>query len=49
MVGDSPVVVNADNNITIKGTVFRGTAALWELLTIKNVNTELIKKDDIKT
>jgi len=29
MVGDSPVFIDPDNNITIKGTAFRGTEELW--------------------
>ena len=48
MIGDSPVIVDPDGNITIKRTVFRGTEGLWELLTRKNVNTEVIKKNDLK-
>jgi len=46
--GDSPVFINTDN-FTIKGTVFRGTEGLWELLTRRNVNRQIIGKDDIKT
>jgi len=37
MIGDSPVFRDTDDNVTIKGTVFRGTEELWELLTRKNV------------
>jgi len=48
MIGNSPVVIDTDGNITIKGTVFRGTDGLWELLKRKNVNTELIYNDDLK-
>jgi len=33
----------------LRGTAFRGTEGLWELLTRKNVNTELIGKEDLKT
>jgi len=29
--------------------VFKGSKGLWELLTRKNVNTEFITKDDLKT
>jgi len=36
-------------NITIKGTVFRGTVGLWELLTRKKVNTQLIVKEALET
>ena len=49
MIGDSPVVIDTDDNITFKGRVFRGTLGLWELLRRKNVNAQLIGKDDLKT
>jgi len=49
MIGDSPVFMDPDDNITFKGTVFRGTEWLWELLTRMNVNTQLIGKEDLKT
>ena len=49
MIGYSPVVIDPDDNMKIKGTAFRGTEGLWELLTRKNVNTELNNKADLKT
>ena len=49
MIGDPPVDIDTDGNITIKGSVFRGTEGLLELLTRKNVNTECINKDNLKT
>ena len=49
MIGDSPVFIDPDANLTIKGTVFRGTEELGELLTHKNGNTQLIGKEDLKT
>jgi len=49
MIGDSPVFLDPDDNVTIKGTVFRGTEGLWVLLTRKNVNTQLIGKEDLMT
>jgi len=49
MIGDSPVFMNPDANLTIKGRVFRGTVGLWELLTRKNVNTQLVGKEELKT
>ena len=48
MIGDLPVFLDPDANLTIKGTVFRGTERLWELLTRKDVNTQLIGKEDLK-
>jgi len=47
MIGDSPGFIDPDANLTIKGTVFRGSEGLWELLTRKNVNTQLVGKEDI--
>ena len=41
--------IDTDDNITINWTVFIGTDGLWELLTRKNVNTQLIGKEDLKT
>ena len=41
--------IDPDDNFTIKGTAFRGTEGLWELLTRKNVNTKVVNKGDLKT
>jgi len=49
MIGDSPAMVDTSGDITIKDRVFRGTKALWELLTRKNVNREVVTKDDLKS
>ena len=49
MIGDSPVFIDPDANLTIKGTVLRGTESLWDLVTRKNVNTQLIGKQKLKT
>jgi len=49
MTGDYPVFIDPDANLTIKGTAFRSTVGLWELLTRKNMNTQLIGKEDLKT
>jgi len=49
MIGDSPVLVDTSGDITIKGRVFEGSKGLWELLTHKYVNTEIITKDDLKS
>jgi len=48
MFGDSSVFIDPEANLTIKRTVFRGTERLWELLTCKNVNTQLVGKEDLK-
>jgi len=47
MIGDSAVLIDPDD-ITNKGTVFRETEGLWELLTRKNVNTQLVGEEDLK-
>jgi hypothetical protein len=39
-IGDSPVLVDQDGDITVKENEFRGSEGLWELLTRKNVNKE---------
>jgi len=49
MLGDSQVLVDTSGDITIKDRSFRGTKGLWELLTRKNVNTETVTKDDLKS
>ena len=49
MIGYSSVFKDLDDNITIKGKEFRVTEWLWELLTRKNVNKQLIGKKDLKT
>ena len=48
MIGDSPIVIDSDGDITINERVFKGSTGLWELLMCKNVNTEFITKDDPK-
>jgi len=48
MIGDSPVFIDPDDNIKIKGTAFRGTEGLWELLTHKKVNRKLIGKEYLR-
>ena len=41
--------INPDANLTIKVTLFRYTEWLCELLTRKNMNTQLVGKEDMKT
>jgi hypothetical protein len=47
-IGDSPVLVDLDGNITIKENEFRDSEGLWELLTRKNVNKEHVTSDDLR-
>jgi hypothetical protein len=49
MIGDSPMYVDTDGNMTIKNTQFKGTEGLWELLRRKNVNMEHVSKTDFGT
>jgi len=49
MIGDSQVLVDTSGDITIKERLFSSTKGLWELLTPKNVNTEAVTKDDLKS
>jgi len=49
MISDSKVLVDTSGDITIKDRVFKGSKGLWELLSRKNVNTEIITKDDKKS
>jgi len=49
MIGDSPELIDTSGDIMINDRVFKGSKGLWELLTRKNVNTEVITKDDMKS
>jgi len=49
MIGDSPRVVDTSGDFTVKDRVFKGSKILWELLTRKNVNTEVITQGDLKS
>ena len=48
MIGDSPLTVDNDSDVTIKGKCFRGTQGLWELLTCRKVQLDIITTDDLK-
>ena len=47
MIGDVPITVHENGDPSIGATRFRGTRDLWELLTRKNVNSEVITKSDL--
>jgi len=49
MIGDSHVLVDTSGDVTVKDRVFKGLKGMWELLTRKNVNTEVITRDDLKS
>ena len=46
-IGDSPVLVDQDGDIRMKENEFRSSEGLWELLTRKNVNKELVTSDEL--
>ena len=48
MIGDSPLTVDDDSDVTIKGKHFRGTESLWELLKRRKVQWDIITTDDLK-
>jgi hypothetical protein len=37
MIGDSPVTVDEDGDVTVSGVTYEGTDGLWELLTKNKV------------
>ena len=47
-IGDSPMLVDQDGDITIKEKEFRGSERLWELLKRKNVNKEHVTSDVLR-
>ena len=47
MIGATPITVHAKGDLTIGGTRYKGTRGLWELLTRKNVNNDVITKSDL--
>ena len=48
LIGNAAVIADEKGDITIGWTRFRGTRVLWELLTCKNVNSDVIKNSDLK-
>ena len=48
MIGSAAVVADEKGDISIGGTLFKGTRGLWELLTRKYVNSDLITESDMK-
>jgi hypothetical protein len=48
MIGDAPLTVDRESNITIYGKGYRGIRGLWELLTHKKVNKEIVSTQDMK-
>jgi len=49
MIGDLQIMVDTSGDFTIKDRVFKGSKGLWELLTRKKRNPEIIIKDDLKS
>ena len=48
MMGNSDVIADEKGDITIGGKRFRGKKGLWELLSRKNVNSDVITNSDLK-
>ena len=48
MIGNSAVSVDETSDVTINRKRFRGTEGLWELLTIKNVDRDVITTSELK-
>ena len=48
MIGNSDVIADAKGDITIEEKRFRCTRGLWELLTRKNVKSDVITNSDLK-
>ena len=48
MIGNAAVIVDEKGDITIGGTRFRGTRGLWELLSHKHVNGDVVTNSDLK-
>jgi hypothetical protein len=48
LIGDEPLTVDRESNITIYGKEYRGTLGLWELLTRKSVNKDIVTIQDMK-
>ena len=48
MIGSAAVIAGEKVDITIGGTRLGGTRGLWELLTRKNVNSDVITNSDLK-
>ena len=46
MIGDAPFTVHGKGGLSIGVTRFKGTRGLWELLTCKIVNSNVIMKSD---
>jgi hypothetical protein len=49
MIGNAPLSVDNESNFTIYGKQYTGTKVLWELLTRKNVNKNIVTTRDMKT
>ena len=47
-IGDSAVTIDVHSDIYVKGKRFRGTEGLWELLTHKKPNVNIVTTDDYK-
>ena len=47
-IGNANVAIDQDSNVIVKGTAYRGTRGLFELLTRKKVDRSFITDSDMK-
>ena len=47
-IGNSDVTVDMNSDFYIRNKHFKGTRGLWELLTRKKINTELVTQSDLR-
>ena len=49
MIRDSPISVDENSDVTVRGLTYKGTKELWEILTKKNVDRSLITVYDMRS
>jgi hypothetical protein len=49
MIGDSPLSVDENGDVTVRGETYEGTEGLWELLTKTKVNRSLFTPHEMRS
>jgi hypothetical protein len=49
VIGDSPLSVDENGDVTVLGVTYDGTEGLWELLTRVNVDRSLVTPHDMRS
>ena len=49
MIGDSPLTVDENGDVSLLGVTYEGTEGLWELLTKTNVDQSLVTPYDMRS